>query len=838
MASETKSTTKIEPIAVTPDERPTLTEEQQKSIPVLPVRDTVLFPHAVLPLTVGRESSIQLINSLGEEKTILVVAQREARVDAPQPTDLYAIGTLATVHKVVKMPNQSLFVFTEGLTRGKLQDFTQLTPFLRANVEPIPDAEPEPSPEVEALQRNVLTLLQQIVAGSPTLSDELQTVAINIEEPGRLVDFVASSLPFLSTKDKQEILETPDVSHRLQAINHHLAKELEVQQLRNKIQNEVQDQVQQSQREYYLREQMKAISKELGEQDETQRDVEELRQKIEAAGMPEEVKKEATKELNRLARMSPMAADYSVTRNYIEWLAVLPWAKSSGVVVDIKKAAEVLDADHYDLKKVKDRILDYLSVRRLKPSMKGPILCFVGPPGVGKTSLGRSIARALERKFVRLSLGGVHDEAEIRGHRRTYIGALPGQIMQGLRRAETNDPVFVLDEIDKVGRDFRGDPASALLEALDPEQNSSFRDNYLDVTFDLSKVLFITTANMLDPIAEPLRDRMEIIELQGYTEEEKLHIAFQYLVPRQIDENGITPEQIEFPEEAVRYVICHYTREAGVRSLERQIGTICRKQARRLAEGKTEKLVVTKETVQEFLGGIKIRSEGEIAERTERPGVAVGLAWTPSGGDVLFVEANAMKGKGGFTMTGQIGQVMQESMQAALTWVRSNADRLGVTEDFFATHDIHIHVPAGAIPKDGPSAGVTMATALVSLLSKHRITPLIAMTGEITLSGNVLPVGGIKEKVLAAKRAGVRDVILPAENKMNLEEDLSPEQLENLKVHFVKTIDEALAVSLPSVEQSTAAKMIPSAPPKDPNQDYEPTQPVKEPEPVHDRVLT
>jgi len=460
------------------------------------------------------------------------------------------------------------------------------------------------------------------------------------------------------------------------------------------------------------------------------------------------------------------------------------------------------------LEKVKDRILDYLSVRRLKPNMKGPILCFVGPPGVGKTSLGKSIARALGRKFVRLSLGGVHDEAEIRGHRRTYIGALPGQIIQGIRRAETKDPVFMLDEIDKVGRDFRGDPASALLEALDPEQNSSFRDNYLDVTFDLSKVLFITTANMLDPIAEPLRDRMEIIELQGYSEEEKLHIAVRYLVPRQVDENGITAEQIEFPEVALRYIIRHYTREAGVRSLERTIGTICRKQARRLAEGKTEKLVVTQEIIQEFLGGIKIRTEGEIEERTERPGVAVGLAWTPSGGDVLFVEANAMKGKGGFTMTGQIGQVMQESMQAALTWVRSNAAQLGIAEDFFADHDIHMHVPAGAIPKDGPSAGVTMATTLVSLLTGHRIRPLLAMTGEITLSGNVLPVGGIKEKVLAAKRAGVTDVILPAENKMNVDEDLTKEQLENFKVHYVKTIDEALRVSLPEVAQSTAAKLL------------------------------
>src|SRR5499427_823961 len=771
-----------------------------KDIPVLPVRDTVLFPHAVLPLTVGRESSIQLINSLGDEKTILVVAQREARVDTPQPTDLYNVGTLATVHKVVKMPNQSLFVFTEGLERVRLRDFVQLTPFMRAEVEVLPESDSHPTAEIEALQRNVLTLFQQIVAGSPTLSDELQTVAMNIDEPGRLVDFVASSLPFLATKDKQEILETSDVVRRLQEINQHLAKELEVQQLRNKIQTEVQDQVQQSQREYYLREQLKAIQKELGEQDEAQRDVDDLRKKIEAAGMPEEVKKEAMKELTRLSRMSPMAADYSVTRNYIEWLAVLPWAKSSGVEADITKAHEVLDADHYDLKKVKDRILDYLSVRRLKPNMKGPILCFVGPPGVGKTSLGRSIARALERKFVRLSLGGVHDEAEIRGHRRTYIGALPGQIIQGLRRAETNDPVFVLDEVDKLGRDFRGDPSSALLEALDPEQNSTFRDNYLDVPFDLSKVLFICTANMLDTIPEPLRDRMEIIELQGYTEDDKVHIAERYLIPKQIEENGITKEQIEFPEETVRFLIRHYTREAGVRSLERTIGTICRKQARRIAEGKTDKLIVTPDLVQhtDMLGGIKIRTEGEIAERTKRTGVAVGLAWTPTGGDILFIEANKMKGKGGFTMTGQIGQVMQESMQAALTWVRSNAAELMIPEDFFSNHDLHIHVPAGAIPKDGPSAGVTMATALVSLLTDRSVRPYTAMTGEITLSGNVLPVGGIKEKVLAAKRAGVHDVILPAENKMNVDEDLTPEQLENLRVHYVKTIREVLDLALPS----------------------------------------
>jgi len=774
--------------------------DEARTLPLLPVRDTVLFPHAVLPLTVGRESSVQLINSLGDDKTIIVVAQREARVDAPQPTDLYAVGSLAVVHKVVRMPNQSLFVFAEGLERVKVTEYTQLNPFMRATVESIPEINAPQNAQIEALQRNVLTLFQQIVAGSPTLSDELSTVASNIEDAGRMVDFIASSLPSLSTKDKQDVLETPDVQVRLEKINQHLAKELEVQQLRNKIQSEVQDRVQQTQREYYLREQMKAIQKELGEQDETTRDTEDLRQKIESAGMPDDVKKEALKELGRLVRMSPMAADYGLTRNYIEWLAVLPWQKSSGVEIDITKAKEILDSDHYDLEKVKNRILDYLSVRRLKPSMKGPILCFVGPPGVGKTSLGKSIARSLGRKFVRLSLGGVHDEAEIRGHRRTYIGALPGQIMQGIRRAETNDPVFMLDEIDKVGRDFRGDPGSALLEALDPEQNFSFRDNYLDVPFDLSKVLFITTANQLDPVAEPLRDRMEIIELQGYTEEEKVHIAFQYLIPRQIEENGITREQIDFPEETVRFLIRHYTREAGVRSLERTIGTICRKQARRIAEGKTDKLLVTTELVQrtDMLGGIKIRTEGEIAERTKRTGVAVGLAWTPTGGDVLFIEANKMKGKGGFNMTGQLGDVMRESMQAALTWVRSNAKELGIDEDFFANHDIHIHVPAGAIPKDGPSAGVTMATALVSLLTERRVRPLTAMTGEITLSGNVLPIGGIKEKTLAAKRAGVKDIILPEDNRQNVQEDLTPEQLQGLNMHYVKSIPELLDIAFPA----------------------------------------
>ncbi|WP_047495231.1 endopeptidase La [Terriglobus sp. TAA 43] len=837
----------IQPTASDPDRK-----RSARALPVLPVRDTVLFPHAVLPLTVGRDSSIQLIQSLGDEKTILVVAQRDARQDTPDASELHQTGTLATIHKVVKMPNQSLFVFTEGTERIRLGEFEQRTPFLTASYETIPDNDSDKTPELEALQRNVVSQFQQIVAASPTLSDDLQTIALNIEEPGRLADFIGSSLPFLTTADKQELLETTDVEARMDRLNKHLVKELEVQQLRSKIQNEVQDAVQQSQREYYLREQQKAISKELGETDETNKAIEELRAKIEAAGMPEDTKKEALKELNRLQRMNPAQPDYGMTRSYIEWLAVLPWAKSSGKQVDIPQAAAFLDEDHYGLQKVKDRILDYLSVRRLKPDMKGPILCFVGPPGVGKTSLGKSIARALGRKFARISLGGMHDEAEIRGHRRTYIGAMPGQIIQNLKRVETNDPVFMLDEIDKLGRDFRGDPASALLETLDPAQNGTFRDNYLDQPFDLSKVLFICTANQLDPIPAPLLDRMEIIELTGYTEEEKISIAERYLAPRQIKENGIdgnegaekehkagngvpvaavsddrgdllssdaavahstaesSPEvpesqlpkqtdepKIIFPRESLGIIARHYTREAGVRRLEQLIGTVCRKQARRIAEGKTETLTVTPEVIREFLGGYKVRVDTEIAERTKRAGVAVGLAWTPVGGDVLFIEANKMKGKGSFQITGQIGDVMKESMQAALTWVRSNATKLGLDEDVLKDIDLHLHVPAGAIPKDGPSAGVTMASAIVSLLTDMPVRPLLAMTGEITLSGNVLPVGGIKEKFLAAKRAGVKDVILPIDVKPNVEEDLTADQTEGITIHYASRIEDVLAVALP-----------------------------------------
>jgi ATP-dependent Lon protease len=795
-----------QPTPATPSKDPKKTSSGVRRIPVLPVRDTVLFPHAVLPLTVGRESSIHLIESLGEERTIVVAAQIDPRLDSPKAADMHAVGTLATVHKVVRMPNQSRFVFTEGVERVRLLRYVQTEPFMVAEVETLEDVLPEAGSELEAMVRNVIGQFQQIVAESQTLSDELRTIAANIEEPSRLVDFVSSSLPFLTTDDKQQLLETASIEERLEKLNKHLAKEIEVQQLRTKIQTEVQDQVQQSQRDYYLREQMKAIQKELGEQDEGQREVEDLRKKIDDANMPEDVKKEALKELSRLGRMSPMAADYSLTRNYIEWLAVLPWSRSSGEKIDINKAKEILDEDHYELKKVKDRILDYLSVLELKPDMKGPILCFVGPPGVGKTSLGRSIARSLGRKFQRISLGGMHDEAEIRGHRRTYIGALPGQIIQSIRRADCNDPVIMLDEIDKLGRDFRGDPASALLETLDPEQNNTFRDNYLDVPFDLSKVLFICTANMLDPVPPPLLDRMELIFLQGYSEEEKLHIAKRYLIPRQIKENGITPEQIEFPDESVRYLVRHYTREAGVRKLEQVLGTVCRKQARRVVEGKTEKLTVTRDVLKEFLGGIQVRVETEVEERVKRPGVAVGLAWTPAGGDILFIEANKMKGKGGFTMTGQIGEVMQESMQAALTWVRSNASSLGLPEDFTKDIDLHIHVPAGAIPKDGPSAGVTMTAVLVSLLTDTPVRPLTAMTGEITLSGNVLPVGGIKEKFLAARRAGVTTIILPADNRQDVEEDLTPEVMEGVTVHYASRIEDVLAVALPLLKAHADTK--------------------------------
>jgi ATP-dependent Lon protease len=769
-----------------------------EDMPVLTVRDTVIYPGALLPITVGRPSSLALVQSLGENRTLAVISQLDPRVESPGPGDLYALGTVCVMHKAIKVPKDNLLLFCEGIARIRTREFTATEPFLRARVERLADVEPEVTPEIEALRQTVVTLFQQIVSASPNLSDELSANAANIAEPGRLADYIAGTLPFLGHTERQHLLEQLDGMTRLSEIHRNLTRELELVELRGRIQSQVQGQLSQNQREFYLREQLKAIQKELGEGDDANRDVEELRGKLEAAGMTEAVRTEALRELNRLARMSPASPEYGMARTYLEWMASLPWAISSGSQVDVKRAAEILDEDHYDLEKVKERILDYLAVLQLRPVLKGPILCFVGPPGVGKTSLGRSIARSLGRKFARISMGGMHDEAEIRGHRRTYIGALPGQIIQGLRRAGSNDPVFMLDEVDKLGRDFRGDPASALLEVLDPEQNSTYRDNYLDVPFDLSKVLFITTANVLDPVPDALRDRMEIISLEGYTEQEKVIIAFRYLVPRQITENGLTAGQdIEFADDAVRFLVRRYTREAGVRSLERQIGAICRKQARRIAEGVREKVLVTPVVVEKDLGAPHYRTDTEVADRTRRPGVAVGLAWTPVGGDVLFIEAGRMPGGNkGLIMTGQLGPVMQESVQAALTWVRGNATKYGIDPDLFKTSDIHIHVPAGAIPKDGPSAGITMATALLSMLTDRKVRTNLAMTGEITLTGQVLPIGGIKEKVLAAKRSGVREVIIPFENEVNVKEDLKSEQIGDMKLHYVKSMEEVVELAL------------------------------------------
>jgi len=773
-----------------------------EEISILAVRDTVLFPNALLPLSVGRRTSVALVESLGENRLIGVVSQIDPRTEVPGPQELHGAGTVAMIHKIVKMREGQL-LFCEGVSRMRIRDYTATEPFLRAHVERVPEIEPEITPELTALRQNVLGQFTRIVQAAPNLSDEVSTAAANIDEIGRLADFIAGTLPSLSHIERQSVLEQTDARLRLQYINLQLAREVELLELREKIQSQVQGQLSQSQREFYLREQLKAIQKELGEGDDREQETEELRGEIENAGMPEEVKQEALKELSRFAKINPMSPEHTVARTYLEWLVSLPWAVSSGEAVNVQRAAEILDEDHYDLEKVKNRILDFLAVMQLKPGLKGPILCFVGPPGVGKTSLGRSIARSLGRKFQRISMGGMHDEAEIRGHRRTYIGSMPGQIIQALKRAGANDPVFVLDEVDKLGRDFRGDPASALLEVLDPEQNYTFRDNYLDVPFDLSHVLFITTANMLDTIPGALQDRMEVIELQGYTEHEKVMIAFRYLIPRQLKENGLDESKpVTFLDDAVRFIVRRYTREAGVRNLEREIGTVCRKIARRFADHRFagEKDAVTEVTmafVEESLGAPRFRPDTEVAERTRRPGVAVGLAWTPVGGDVLFIEAGRMPGGNkGLIMTGQLGSVMQESVQAALTWVRASASKYGVDPEVFKTSDIHVHVPAGAVPKDGPSAGVTMATALLSMLTERCVKENLAMTGEITLTGQVLPIGGIKEKVLAARRSGVREIIVPAENEVNVREDLKAEQIGDVQLHYVKTMDELVPLAL------------------------------------------
>jgi ATP-dependent Lon protease len=776
-------------------------------LPILPLRDTVLFPNSFMPLAVARESSVRLIDdAIANGKLIAVFTQRDAAVEEPGQSDLFTVGTATHIHKMFKLPDGSLRLIVQGLARLELDEIVATHPYLRARVTAAAEGlNDDDRLEIDALARNIKTNFQQVVSLSPLLSDDLQTLAVNITEPGRLADFIASSLSTISTQTKQEVLETLDIRTRLDNLNRILIKELEVLELGSKIQSQVQSEVGKNQREYFLREQMKAIQKELGEGDDQTKEIEELQEKIEAAGMPEPVKKEAIRELDRLSKMPVAAAEYTVSRTYLDWLVALPWNKRTEEVIDLPKTKTTLDHDHSGLEKAKDRILEYLAVRKLNPEVKGPILCFVGPPGVGKTSLARSIAESLGRKFVRVSLGGMRDEAEIRGHRRTYIGALPGQVIQGLRRAESKNPVFILDEIDKLGSDFRGDPSSALLEVLDPEQNNTFRDHYLDVPFDLSEVLFITTANVLDPVPPPLRDRMEVLEIAGYTEEEKLAIATDHLVDKQVKNHGLTSDYIQFTPDALRTVIRGYTREAGVRNLEREIGSLCRKVARRRAEGNESPIVVTPDVVQEMLGAPKFLDE-EMEERTKDPGVAIGLAWTPTGGEVLFIEASKMAGTGSLTLTGQLGDVMKESARAALSWLRAHAKEYNIDPDFFTKAEMHVHVPSGAIPKDGPSAGVTMATAMASELTGRPVRGDLAMTGEITLSGRVLPIGGVKEKVLAARRLGIHEVILPKQNAKNVNEDLTPELRKDLVVHLVSTIDEVLALALQPVSSDKPAK--------------------------------
>jgi ATP-dependent Lon protease len=770
-------------------------------IAILPLRGSVLFPHAVLPLGAGRASSVRLIEEAVQSgRMVGAVMQRDPTEDTPGPAGLHPVGTITTIHKVLKQADGSLRLVVEGRRRFRIVEIVETEPFLRARIEPMIEREPEPEDvEAQALTRSATGLFQKVVTLSPALPDELTNVVVNADSPGVLADLVAASLPSLPMPVKQELLETADVKQRLQRLVAALGKEAEVLELGSKIQSEMQSEMSKTQREYYLREQMKAIQKELGEGDDRLQETEALRAKIEGAAMTEEARREALRELDRLTKMPPAAAEYTVARTYIDWLVSMPWQVETQDSVDLGAARTILDEDHDGLEKIKDRILEYLAVKKIRAGGKDPILCFVGPPGVGKTSLGRSIARALGRKFHRISLGGMRDEAEIRGHRRTYIGALPGQIVQGLRRTGSRNPVFMLDEIDKLGMDFRGDPASALLEVLDPEQNAEFRDHYLDVAFDLSRVLFITTANVLDTVPAPLRDRMEVIHLAGYTEEEKIVIARRHLVPKQAREHGLVlDDDIEFTPEALRLLARGYTREAGVRNLEREIASVCRKVARRRAEGITEAVRVTPDVVTSYLGVPRFELE-EVIARARVPGVALGLAWTPAGGDVLFVEATRMKGRHTLTLTGQLGDVMKESVQAALSWVRSHAGELGVDPAFWDRSDIHVHVPAGAIPKDGPSAGVTMVTALVSLLTDRPIRPALAMTGEVSLSGRVLPVGGIKEKVLAAHRAGVRTVILPRRNEKNYLEDVPAAVRDVMSVRFAESVTEVIEEALESV---------------------------------------
>ena len=784
---------------------PQIESEERLRIPdelaVLPLRNVVLYPMVALPLTVGQPRSIRLVNdALVEQRVIALMASKDPEIDEPGPDQIYHIGTVVIVHRLRKAPDGTLLLFVQGVERIRITEFTQIEPYLRANVTVIPDLSKD-SVEMEALVRNALELFRSLMELLPHVPEDVVVAALSIDDPRQLVYQIATNMR-LTMEDAQEVLELDDVKDKLRKLIVILSRELEVVQMGQKIRTEAQSEMEKVQREYFLREQLKAIKRELGEEDEQAVEIQEYRQKIAEGGMPEEAEKETLRELSRMEKMPAAAAEYSVIKTYLDWMTSLPWSLSTEDNLDIAHARQVLDEDHYDLEDIKERILEYLAVRKLKLERegeeesrrsRGAILCFVGPPGTGKTSLGRSIAHALGRKFTHMSLGGMRDEAEIRGHRRTYIGAMPGRIIQAIKRTEANNPLFMLDEIDKVGTDWRGDPSSALLEVLDPEQNFEFRDHYLDVAFDLSRVMFITTANMLDPIPPPLRDRMEIIHLDGYMEEEKLKIAQQYLIPRQMKETSLREEEVIFEEEAIRRIVRDYTREAGVRNLEREAGSICRKVATRIAAGDAESITVTWDNIPDFLG--KQRFYSEMAERTEMPGVATGLVWTPVGGDIVFIESTRMKGKGGMRLTGKLGEVMRESAQAAMSYVRAQAEGLHIDEQVFADSDVHIHVPAGAVPKDGPSAGVTIATSLVSLFTDRCVRPDVGMTGEITLRGQVLPIGGLKQKVLAAHRVGLKTVILPRRNEKDLD-DIPEEIRKELNIVLADRIEQVFDAAL------------------------------------------
>ena len=807
---------------ITPGNGGETTTQIPAELPILPLRGVVVYPQTAVPLTIGQPRSIRLVDDVmaGEERLIGLVASRNADLESPEPEDLYQIGTVAIVHRLFRAPDGTIRLLVQGMSRFRLSEFTQRNPYLKAHIELIPEIM-EDDLELEALARNARDQFEHIAEMIPSIPRELVSSVVGLEDPLQTI-YTIANFQRMDLSDAQALLEIDPVSEKLRKLAGILAREVEVLEIGQRIQNEARSEIEKVQREYYLREQLKAIQRELGEADEQSVEIDEFRKKIELAGMPEEADKMARRELERMSHLPTAAAEYGVIRTYLDWLASLPWSIITPDNLDIQHARQVLDQDHYGLEDVKERILEFLSVRKLRQERKeelesaevtdeirrvreGVILCFVGPPGVGKTSLGRSIARALGRKFIRISLGGVRDEAEIRGHRRTYIGAMPGRILQAIRRIESRNPVFMLDEVDKLTYDFHGDPASALLEVLDPEQNVEFRDHYLEVGFDLSQVMFITTGNLLDPIPGPLRDRMEIIQLSGYTEREKIEIANGYLIPRQLRENGLRAEEVSYTHEALQTVIRSYTREAGVRNLEREIGGINRKIVTRIAEGKTESVQVTPEVVREYLGRPHFFGTEEIAERTSIPGVATGLAYTPTGGDVLFIEATRMSGGKGFQLTGSLGEVMQESARAALSFVRSRARDFNLDPDFFEKSDIHLHVPTGAQPKDGPSAGVTMATALVSLISGRPVKPDIGMTGEITLRGQVLPVGGIKEKTLAAHRSGLKTVILPKRNEADLE-DLPEDVRTDLKFVFVDTVDQVVDAALERTAKSGDGK--------------------------------